>query len=108
MPKKIDYDACIKRLNDAAQLITIQKEQVKLSRDTMKNSINVLAKEKPKEVYMSIGSIFIKYPPKETKAKLEKKIEAIDLQLRILDRKMNQIWAESQKLQEEMRTGKGS
>lgn len=93
----------IKRLQDAAQLISYQKEQLELAKKQVEHSIKALEKEEPGDTYLSVGPIYIKYSCETVKSKLDERIKTIEAQLKVLDKRMSQIWGESQKLQQEMR-----
>ncbi len=103
MSAKNSFQTKIKKLQNTAQLISYQKEQFELAKKQVEHSIKALETEKPGDIYLSVGPIFIKYPHDAVKSKLDGRIKTIEAQLKVLDKRMKQIWGDSQKLQEEMR-----
>ncbi len=103
MSAKNSFQSKIKRLQNTAQLISFQKEQLELGKKQVEHSIKTLENETPGDTYLSVGPIYVKYSNEAANSKLENRIKTIDVQLKVLDKRMKQIWGESQKLQEEMR-----
>jgi chaperonin cofactor prefoldin len=103
MSAKNSFQSKIKSLQNTAQLISFQKGQLELGKKQVEHSIKTLENEMPGDIYLSVGSIYVKYSKEATNSKLENRIKTIDIQLKVLDKRMKQIWGESQKLQEKMR-----